>query len=225
MKTLVISDTHFYTKVDSVLLDYILDLLSRADKVILNGDFWDGFLCSFDEFYHSGWNKLFKKLKEKKAVYIHGNHDEAMFMDDRVHDFSVEQQYRFEYEQAGKKYLFEHGHQIAPEFDSRHPHITTHFKRFYPFFYHNVMYGNSDFSHFVFNRFVLSSEKKRDSIITNYISSLDNCVYDQYVCGHSHIFHKKPVGNYLNSGVVRMNTASYLLIDGSDILPITEKYR
>ncbi len=41
MRILVISDTHLTHKFDQRKFEYLLSIISQADKVIINGDFWD----------------------------------------------------------------------------------------------------------------------------------------------------------------------------------------
>ncbi len=133
MKVLILSDTHFYEEFDQVRFDYIAALLKTADKVIINGDFWDGYLVSFDQFVNSNWNQLFPLLKKKQAIYLYGNHDLPQFADERVSLFSVQQDQSYELVVAGQKYIIQHGHRVAPEFDARHPRLVKFISQHLPF--------------------------------------------------------------------------------------------
>jgi len=55
MKTLIFADTHLTEKFDVKLFDYIAPLALKADQIIINGDFWDSYLTSFDQFMSSSW--------------------------------------------------------------------------------------------------------------------------------------------------------------------------
>ena len=77
MKTIIFSDTHLTDVFDESKFLYLRRIISSADKVIINGDFWKGTVVDFDDFADSKWNKLFPLLLSKQAIYIHGNHDDS----------------------------------------------------------------------------------------------------------------------------------------------------
>ena len=114
MKLLIFSDTHLSAKFDPAKFRYLLHIISSADQVIINGDFWDSLLTDFDQFVKSDWNQLFPVLKQKQAVYIFGNHDEQAFSDDRVNLFSAQQAYHYDIEADGLKLHVEHGQRMLP---------------------------------------------------------------------------------------------------------------
>lgn len=72
--TLVISDTHL-GKYDRKMDLFLRNLIKDYDRIILNGDFYDCWLVSFEEFISSEYSELFKILKSKETIYIYGNHD------------------------------------------------------------------------------------------------------------------------------------------------------
>ena len=110
MKILVISDLHLTTRFDQKKCEFLEKLISRADKVIINGDFWSYYSCTFGEFVRSEWKALFPLLREKQAVYIYGNHDFRKWTNKRVHLFSVRQAEKYEYRYEKNKIIIEHGH-------------------------------------------------------------------------------------------------------------------
>ena len=112
MKILVISDLHLTTRFDEKKCEFLEKLINRADKVIINGDFWSYYSCTFGEFVKSKWQRLFLLLRQKQAVYIYGNHDHRKWTDKRVHLFSVRQTEKYEYRYGKNKIIIEHGHQI-----------------------------------------------------------------------------------------------------------------
>ena len=88
MNILVFSDTHLYLPFDGKKFNFLKKIISDSDQVIINGDFFDDYMISFDEFIKSPWNQLFPLLKKKKAIYIFGNHDQEKFSDKRLNLFS-----------------------------------------------------------------------------------------------------------------------------------------
>lgn len=109
MRILIFSDTHLYLPFDQKKFDYLKKIIEPADQVIINGDFFDGYMIKFEDFVKSEWNKLFPLLKSKKAIYIYGNHDQKILSDQRVNLFSVKQTDQFQLKIGNKIFLFEHG--------------------------------------------------------------------------------------------------------------------
>ena len=95
MNILVFSDTHLYLPFDGKKFNFLKKIISDSDQVIINGDFFDDYMISFDEFIKSPWNQLFPLLKKKKAIYIFGNHDQEKFSDKRTEQFSDSQKIRY----------------------------------------------------------------------------------------------------------------------------------
>lgn len=118
MKVLVFSDTHLTHRFNSELFDYIANLVSSADQVVINGDFWDAYLTTFDQFCNSKWKKLFPLLKEKNTVYIFGNHDKQKFVDERVSLFSDVQVDEYVLKSGDARFHIMHGHAIVPAYDN-----------------------------------------------------------------------------------------------------------
>src|SRR3972149_6125144 len=81
--TAIISDTHLTAKFDKAKFEYLKTLFSKYEEVIINGDFWSYYSCTFDEFLKSKWNALFPFMKAK-TIYIHGNHDREKWCDERI---------------------------------------------------------------------------------------------------------------------------------------------
>lgn len=66
MRVLVFSDTHLTKAFDDKKCEFLKKIISDSDQVIINGDFWDGYIISFDEFLKPEWACLFPPLKAKK---------------------------------------------------------------------------------------------------------------------------------------------------------------
>ncbi|MCA9368721.1 MAG: metallophosphoesterase family protein [Pseudomonadales bacterium] len=223
MKTLIISDLHLNTCFDESLYDYIVNLLDRVDQVIINGDFWDYYLCSFEEFINSEWSGIFPLLKEKNALYIYGNHDRSMFSDDRVTLFSDQQLDEYTLHSGRKKIVIEHGHRVAPEMDDQHPTLTRLFNRFYPRFYF-YMLKDLPITRFI-NRKIMSPQRERiDESMQKYVAESKTREVDAFVFGHSHVFDNIHTPGYFNSGSFWGGIAEYLIVEDGIISPIIEHY-
>jgi len=124
MKTLIFSDTHLTHKFNHKLYTFLKKIISTADQVIINGDFWDGQTTTFDKFITSEWKILFPLLKSKKTIYIFGNHDRKKYSDDRVNLFSDLQTENYQLQTKNYKLYIEHGHVIVP-FSDKEDDIFT----------------------------------------------------------------------------------------------------
>lgn len=131
VSTFVFSDTHFTCKVDRPRLDVLKQLIQQHDQVVINGDFIDGYLVTFDDYVRSGWSELFPLLA-KKTVYIYGNHDKKEYSGQRVRLFSHSQTTHQMIPVAGVEVRIEHGDRIAPSFDSMLPGVAQRASSLYP---------------------------------------------------------------------------------------------
>lgn len=211
MKRLIFSDTHLSSKFEPALFDYITHLVDSVDQVIINGDFWDSYLMSFDEFVNSEWRHLFPILLKKNTIYVLGNHDEAESIDERANLFSVEQLGEYRFKAGGKTVIVAHGHKIAPEFDGTFPGITKKFGHFYPHVYNlsrspsawGKIYRPIKKRHYLYNmrrlhKFALESLNDSELLI----------------CGHSHVQLDDREHGFINIGPTQQGVAHYLIIDG-----------
>lgn len=114
MKILTFSDSHLSDRFDEKKFEYLSSIIKEADQVILNGDFWDHYATNFNKFVNSQWKRLFPLLKEKRTVYIYGNHDSEKFSDNRVNLFSDIQTESYELKSGDKTFVFKHGNQFFP---------------------------------------------------------------------------------------------------------------
>lgn len=116
MKTIIFSDTHLTAEFDLNKFNFLVKLINSADQVIINGDFWDSWFTSFDDFISSKWKKLFPLLLKKNTVYIYGNHDTQAKCDSRVKQFSVKQTAVYEMFTSNKlKIKFCHGDSLTKD--------------------------------------------------------------------------------------------------------------
>lgn len=123
MKTLIFSDTHFSSRFDQSRCNYIASLINQADQVIINGDFWDMYQSSFDQFFNSSWSQLFPLLSTKQTVYLFGNHDPQSQSDERIKTFCQKTGLSHILESGNKKFFIEHGDTYVPRVDYHYPQI------------------------------------------------------------------------------------------------------
>ncbi len=219
MQYTIISDTHLSAYIfDSAQFEALVDVISKSDRVILNGDFFDAYLSTFDAFYNSKWNKLFPLLKKKKAIYVYGNHDRPEYLDERVSEFTTEQTYRKELSSNDQTIVVQHGQSFAPDFDGRFPTLSYYLAWFYPrYFYHeqNETWLNKlVLRHYVRNKNIMIHKELKRSI-EFYKKNNAHCRNHWFVCGHSHITEMDTKLRFANSGLFRNGFAQYAQIDDS----------
>ena len=115
---LVFSDTHLYLPFDQKKFNFLKKIISESDRVIINGDFFDGYMIKFSKFIDSPWNQLFPLLKNKKTVYIFGNHDKKEFSDKRLSLFSDSQVSNYQLPTTHYNLIFTHGDDTRPTPDT-----------------------------------------------------------------------------------------------------------
>ena len=113
MKILIFSDTHLKKKFKPEKFRFLQKIISGADRVLINGDFWDGLFINFSEFVDSPWRRLFPLLKERRTVYLYGNHGPRSQVDKRVNLFSDRQGEQYRLRLRGKTLVVTHGHRFA----------------------------------------------------------------------------------------------------------------
>ena len=224
MKYLVFSDTHLSAhEFDVVQFRDLVSIIEKADRVIINGDFFDGYLCSFGEFLHSPWSKLFPLLKRKRTIYIYGNHDRPEYMDERVTNFSVEQTYRKELQLGKQKIIIQHGHNFAPDFDGRFPSLSYYLSWLYPRYVHHernpTLLNRLFLSYYAKNKNKFLHEEMKRSIqfLKKRNPHLQKC---WCLCGHSHISELDSMLRFVNSGQFANGKVEFISIsnDGNCVL-------
>ncbi len=219
MKTLVISDTHLDLPFDEKKFVLLSRIINDADRVIINGDFWEGFLLTFDEFYTSRWNNLFPLLKKKKAVYIFGNHDAKEYNDpEKIKEFSYIQTDRYTFRENESVFIFEHGHRILPLEKSK-PDVKD------PKFHQMVRKVDSLERLFIryFGTFYQALVSGFNTVVKNRIQHelKDN---ELFFCGHTHIHEINHKKRFYNTGIIKHGLAQYIYIENGEIIPRKERY-
>lgn len=218
MKILVFSDSHLKIPFEEKKYQFLESLIQPIDHVIINGDFWDGYFITFDQFVNSPWQGLFPLLKSKNTVYIYGNHDRAAFADNRVNEFSDVQTMRHQLENGDKTFIFEHGNRLYTT-----PDEYFHSQRFLKI--------NSTFFNTLERNFIQRFGQKR---LIKIMGSKNNKIKkkiahelkenEYFVCGHTHCAEFDEENRFINSGFIKHGIAQYLYIEDGVITHKEERY-
>jgi predicted phosphodiesterase len=126
MRTVIFSDTHLTAKFDQRKFNFLKNLISGFDQVIINGDFWDSYFVDFNLFMQSRWQELFTLLKAKQTVYLYGNHDPQKKATAELAGHFSNQQLKFYDFYNGKKLIhIEHGDRFLLPPQDRYPWIKV----------------------------------------------------------------------------------------------------
>lgn len=229
-KTLIFSDTHFTKKVDKRRLEYMRNLISHADEIIINGDLWDGYLITFDQFLNSGWKELFPLLKAKATIYITGNHDNLSLIDERYKRFASTIASNYAITTPNKQFIIQHGHIELNEkgnlIDKIYAYGEDHFSKGINKAF--IIYSEikDTILHLLFGKYARIYSLKLINENRNLIKHFDNIAKPNsiYICGHTHLAEISESGIYYNSGYIRYGNANYIMIEGNEIQVVTESY-
>ncbi|MBU0974482.1 metallophosphoesterase family protein [Patescibacteria group bacterium] len=211
MKTLIFSDSHLTHRFDQELFDYISNLIKDADQVIINGDFWDGYLTTYRRFIKSPWSQLFPLLKAKNAVYIFGNHDKKKFMHGKHDLFSVEQSEDYEFKSGSRDFYVTHGHLISPTYDNilffRNPMFVRFLYKIFIFLTNKIVVFAK-----LFNIFDYKINLKKLAIFKDF-SDKDKKDGQYFIFGHCHMPVINISENFIILGPLQKKQRSYCLIE------------
>lgn len=219
MKILVFSDSHLDQNFEPKKFAFLKRLIESVDQVVINGDFWEGYSMSFNEFLKSPWKELFPLLKRKNTVYVFGNHDKDILSDKRINRFCTTSSWRYKLRTPNYTYVFEHGNRLTPYLDDIWKMKTLPKPL-------NVFLGELEellvrfFDvkglTFLFGRFndvvkeKLKKELKKNEIL---------------VCGHTHVAELDLKARYINNGIMRHGLAHHLIITNGIPTLHRERYR
>jgi predicted phosphodiesterase len=208
MRTLIFSDTHLTDHFDQSQCDYIVKLVKSVDQVILNGDFWDGYLCSYEDFARA-WQPLLGVLAKTKTIYIPGNHDRYEWLSkQRIHFASLHND-EVTVKIGNLRYRIQHGNTIAPEFDDRHQALTQFFARFY---WMIVWLRKHSLLGILMRKYDQRVSQDLEKTLIDYARA-QSVQADLFVFGHTHLVANVPESQYLNPGISTPQMMRYLLID------------
>jgi len=223
MKIIVISDIHLTEEFDTKKYIFLKKIISSADQIIINGDFWDGAITTFSRFINSPWKKLFPLLKRKKTIYLFGNHDKKDQSDNRVSLFSIKQAYRHIIRTKKNMFIIEHGDKYQPKaFEqlsflphngSVHIFVNILFDKFERLLF--KIFGEKTIQKKLYGK--LNNETKLN--IKQLVSR-----GQMYVCGHTHAQELDFKNRFINTGIIRHGIGQYLLIEDDVILLKSERY-
>jgi predicted phosphodiesterase len=218
MKTLIFSDTHLSHVFNSKQFVLLKAVISSADQVIINGDFWDRYLTTFDQFIKSQWQQLFPLLKKKNAIYLVGNHDLRTTFDDRWQQFAT-QLADFTIIKRGETiFKIQHGHLQAYSFGSYYPRLTNLFGRLYPLL-DRIEQGGHPLT--ALYRAYLQYEHNDHELLS--YAKAHHLKRVWHVFGHSHIQRKIETIGFLNPGSFRCGIGQWLMIDESGHITLHSK--
>lgn len=218
MKYLIVSDLHLKKNFEPNKYNHLVGLINDVDKVIINGDFWDGFYIKFDEFINSEWKRLFPLLKKKNTIYIYGNHDDKRYCNGQEKQFSDEQVQFYKIKNNANEYFITHGHQTSSLWDD------YTFRENFPFLFDVILIIGSllepqlrKFSKGKYTQFVNNKMKREREVLGAKEKQI-------LICGHSHCPENNSKNKYLNSGMFQMGFAEYIIIDEKGHNLKLEKY-
>jgi predicted phosphodiesterase len=206
MRTLVISDLHLTHHFDQRKFQLLKELLSNVDRVVLNGDFWDSYISTFEQFITSEWTQLFSILKSKETYYIFGNHDKEAASDSRRELFSNYSGKSFTLPASDKKHYFTHGDSITHATDSIFPFLTK-IKAIVDAYSVFKLVGVKTLGRYFYLREVFDNAKMKKWRKDNLAS--DTVLF----CGHTHLSEANVAEGFYNSGFIEHGHADYILIE------------
>ena len=218
MRTLLFSDTHLSHAVDAQLLTYLRKKILSADRVIIVGDFWDVWHTSFDAFVTSGWSELFPLLKQRRAIYLWGNHDPKKYMDHRVKLFCSHLAREHRIRANGHSWIVTHGDIFTTTneqlFRVTHEHewakqILRGWERIEAIVARKL--GNPGLKMF---------DRKYDVAVRNAVKKDGR----RFITGHTHVFRTNPQTKFLNTGFCRHGVAQTIEIVNGRFVFSSERY-
>ena len=214
MKYLIFSDTHLTQRFDERKFKFLVKISEKADRVIINGDFWDGYLTTFSGFVNSEWKILFPRLLAKKAIYIYGNHDSPDLSDNRVSLFSVEQHFQILVKSGNLNLRIEHGQEIFRMPDKSFPKLVQKIGTAA----HNLL----RYYHYRIDKNGYLEYYRRPNRHFKMISR--SLKKEVLVVGHSHGGEYSEEENFANSGFIDWGYGSYLTVENDKITFHAEEY-
>lgn len=218
MKILVFSDTHLSPRFEEKKFKFLESIIKKAGQVIINGDFWEGYTCSFQQFISSPWKHLFPLLKKKKTIYLVGNHDKKIFLDKKTSLFSSLVASTFPLKQEKLSFTIEHGNRFSPSWDDemglkKPPTLVI---KAFEIFERMVVrnWGKKGLFTF-FGKFNKKIKKQIQK------TSSQNTIH---LLGHTHCAEIDLKNRFVNSGIIRHGLGQYIIIEHGKIIQHEEWY-
>ncbi len=216
MKILIISDIHI-TKFELKKLKLLQEIIEKHDKVIINGDLWDSWHITAEEFINSKYKKLFPLLLEKETVYIFGNHDpESTITSRQISKFAVEYGNSYEFKLGETLYHLEHGH--------------LYLNKYYNYSLPNKFYEKlvgleipliytlaEEFTRIGYKIYPKLQLNSKMMIKWNEFVKHNKPKNKFYIIGHTHKAEVDKKNKFANSGAIYYGHASYLTLEEDNI--------
>lgn len=208
-KVVVISDLHLGKRFDQAKFMLIKQAVESGDKLVINGDLWEGFDFDFTNFIESGWQQLFPLFKDHDAIYLFGNHDPKQNRSELYERFSLLSGTKYEFSQNGTHFTVTHGDLFDPTLDLRHPRlprpvlsIGSKIERLLI-----RIFGVNYLKFYLQNNAKMRAWKKKNLPASSWL-----------ICGHSHLAEVRPSERYANSGIfLAPGLASYLRVENGQV--------
>lgn len=209
-KILIISDLHLTTNFIRKKFLFLKDLISKYDRIIINGDFWSGYYNTFEEFTKTPWKDLFPILKSKKTIYLFGNHDRKSWLNDNVNLFSVWNGDEYRLEVGSKKFLITHGHQFLGDSITSEGYMA--FWRKYKI--DAIKYFVESLFLRIFGRYFYIVAIPANNKVKNLSKKLEGV--DYLVIGHTHWGEIDNKTKFMNTGLIHSGVATFIeIVDNS----------
>ncbi len=210
-KLIIISDTHLTNRFHAPKYEFLKNLVASTEEVILNGDFWDSYFTSFQDFIQSDWKKLFPLLKQKNALYLYGNHDREIDSDSRASLFSTRQTHTHTMRVGPHVFAIEHGNRFQRALSEKMPAL----RNAVPILRQIVRVENS-IEWALMNVFGWHHYTKMANTRIKRLYKAGRKNNEVLVIGHTHCPEFDLEFGFLNSGKMSSGHATYLTIDWND---------
>lgn len=225
METLVISDTHLF-EFDQAKFDFLNSLFSRYQKIIINGDFWDGWYFEWEDFLKSEWKGLLPTLNRRDVTYIIGNHD-LMKSQSAVGVFCTQQMDSYKMRIGDITYHFEHGHKLSEKVI--HNRLFKKYASFVEAQHRPLLLAMHKLERLVGkiypqSLFNTSVGYKRNQLVKQFYKASPVYNVDFYIIGDTHAQELDIEAGFANSGSVAYGHAHFLVIKEDGISLRYERY-
>lgn len=205
MKILLISDVHLTHRLKKRKFEYLKKLISEYEQVIIVGDFWSAYTCTFNRFMNSKWKELFPLLKSRNTVYIYGNHDRRRWCDERVYEFCDLALRDYTISAGGVDYHISHGVEYLVDSINNEIFMTLHRKL--KLYVLSALIDRFFLKRLGYNRYIEIGRRLNE--IQRFEVGDDSRFT---ILGHTHSPELLKEKKYLNLGFINYGYASYAVI-------------
>jgi len=216
MKYIIFSDSHLSESFDNKKFIFLKRIIKSADKIIINGDFWEAYEFSIDDFTKSKWSDIFNLLKSKNAIYLYGNHDKKEYANKEINKFSVKQNKRLVLKSGNKTFYIEHGDRITPLWDRYFKRMPRYINKFLYYLEKLALYalGLKGIG-ILYRRFNDDMKNK----VSRHLKT-----NEYLVCGHSHYMEIDEKNHFINTGFVKHGIGQYITIEDGEVTLHNDRY-